>query len=134
MNPETKKESEDIRQIVISVPFLEILAPTLTISQPVEGTTYGNGAISVEGTTTNAKTVTLTTAFLGEEGSTATPKPGSSPAPGPTRTIDVAEDQLVRVPAAGADHGPLGDHGHRHVRAGPDRDADPEHHGRLQRA
>ena len=29
VNPETKKESEDIRQVVINVPFLEILAPTL---------------------------------------------------------------------------------------------------------
>lgn len=98
VNPETKKESDEVRQIVISVPFLEILAPTLTVTQPVEATTYGNGAISVEGTTANAKTVTVTTAYLGEEGSTATPKPGSSPAPGPTRTIDVAEDGSFEFP------------------------------------
>ena len=37
VNPETKKESEDTRQVVITVPFPEILAPTLTVSQPVEG-------------------------------------------------------------------------------------------------
>jgi hypothetical protein len=98
VNPETKKESDEIRQVVINVPFLEILAPTLTVTQPVEATTYGNGAISVEGTTANAKTVTVTTAYLGEEGSTATPEPGASPAPGPTRTISVAGDGSFEFP------------------------------------
>jgi cytoskeletal protein RodZ len=91
VNPETKKESEDTRQVVITVPFPEILAPTLTVSQPVEGTTYSNGAIAVEGTTTNATTVTFTTAFLGADAS-ATPRPGSSPTPGPRQTVDVAEE------------------------------------------
>jgi cytoskeletal protein RodZ len=98
VNPETKKESEDVRQVVINVPFLEILAPTLTVTQPVEATTYGNGAISVAGTTTNAKTVTVTTAFLGAEGASATPKPGSSPAPGPNRTVNVAGDGSFEFP------------------------------------
>jgi cytoskeletal protein RodZ len=98
VNPETKKESDDTRQVVITVPFLEILAPTLTVSQPVEATTYGNGAIAVSGTTTNAETVTLTTAFLGLEGSSATPKPGSSATPGPNRTVNVADDGSFEFP------------------------------------
>jgi cytoskeletal protein RodZ len=92
VNPETKKESEDTRQVVITVPFPEILAPTLTVSQPVEGTTYSNGAIAVEGTATNATTVTLTTAFMGAEGTDATPKPGASGAPGPNQTVEIADD------------------------------------------
>src|SRR5215212_3426175 len=92
VNPETKKESEETRQVVITVPFSDVLAPTLTLSQPVEGTTYGNGAIAVEGTATNAKSVKLTTQFLGAADSSATPKPGSSGAPGPNQTTDVADD------------------------------------------
>ena len=47
------------------MPFLVFQAPTLVVTQPVEGTTYGNGAIAIEGTTTNAKTVTVKAAFLG---------------------------------------------------------------------
>jgi cytoskeletal protein RodZ len=98
VNPETKKESEDVRQVVINVPFLEILAPTLTVTQPVEATTYGNGAISVAGTTTNAKTVSVTTAYLGAEGASETPAPGESPAPGPNRTVSVAGDGSFEFP------------------------------------
>ena len=98
VNPETKKESEETRQIVINVPFEQILAPTLTIAQPVDATTYSNGAITVAGTTTNAASVTLTTGFLGAAGSSATPEPGSSPKPGPTRTIDVADDGSFEFP------------------------------------
>ena len=98
VNPETKKESEDVRQVVINVPFLEILAPTLTVTQPVEATTYGNGAITVAGTTTNATTVTVTTAYLGAEGASATSEPGSSPEPGPNRTVNVADDGSFELP------------------------------------
>ena len=98
VNPETKKESEDVRQVVINVPFLEILAPTLTVTQPVEATTYGNGAISVTGTTTNATTVSVTTAYLGAEGASATPEPGASAEPGPNRTVNVAGDGTFEFP------------------------------------
>jgi cytoskeletal protein RodZ len=98
VNLETKKESEDVRQVVINVPFIEILAPTLTVTQPVEATTYGNGAISVAGTTTNAKSVTVTTAFLGAVRASATQDPGSSPAPGPNSTVNVAGDGSFEFP------------------------------------
>lgn len=98
VNPETKKESEDVRQVVINVPFLEILAPTLTVTQPVEATTYANGAIAIAGTTTNATTVTVTTAYLGAAGASATPEPGSSPKPGPSRTVNVADDNSFELP------------------------------------
>src|SRR5262249_34343804 len=56
VNPETGKVAETPRTVVITVPFLEVLAPTLTLTSPVDGTKYGNGAIAVQGTTTNAKT------------------------------------------------------------------------------
>ena len=105
LNPETGKSSETPRTVIITVPFLEILAPTLLVAQPVDGTTYGNGAIAVEGTTTNAVTVTVTTQFLGTglapsaapAGSAA---PGASPAaPGaPGTTVNVAADGSFTLP------------------------------------
>jgi cytoskeletal protein RodZ len=118
INPETGKASESPRTVVITVPFLVFQAPTLTVTQPVEGTTYGNGAIAVEGTTTNAKTVSVTAAFLGTDvtgGASPTPAPtaapptaapgssgapGSSPGatPGPGATVDVQEDGTFAAP------------------------------------
>jgi len=98
VNPETGKEAETPRTVVITVPFLVIQAPTLTVTQPVDGTTYGNGAIAVSGTTTNAKTVTVITSFQGNAPgapkATATPTlgPGASGAPPGGTTIDVAND------------------------------------------
>jgi cytoskeletal protein RodZ len=108
VNPETGKTSEETRTVVITVPFLEILAPTLTVSQPVEGTTFTNGAITVEGTATNASTVTIVTTFLGADVAGAVPSltppattapgasPGASAAPG--TTIDVADDGTFAFP------------------------------------
>jgi cytoskeletal protein RodZ len=82
LNPETGKSSESPRKVIITVPFLQIQAPTLLVTQPVEGTTYGNGAIAVEGTTTNAATVTVTTRFLGSDLAGAGGSPGpATPAP-----------------------------------------------------
>ena len=115
LNPETGKTSEAPRTVVITVPFLVFQAPTLVVTQPVEGTTYGNGAIAIEGTTTNAKTVTVKAAFLGADaGGSATPSPavtpGASAAPGaspgaspgatpdPGTTVDVAADGSFALP------------------------------------
>ena len=102
-NPETGKAAETPREVVITVPFLEFQAPTLAITNPVEGTSYGNGAIAVEGTTTNAKTVTVTAAFLGTAGG---PAPAASGAPTATRgpgarpgtTVEVADDGTFAFP------------------------------------
>jgi cytoskeletal protein RodZ len=99
-NPETGKEAETPREVVITVPFLEFQAPTLTISNPVEGTTYGNGAIAVEGTTTNAETVTVTATFLGAAAGAPnpSPKPKGSPATTPATTVKVADDGSYSFP------------------------------------
>lgn len=111
LNAETGKTSETPRTVVITVPFLVFQAPTLVVTQPVEGTTYGNGAIAIEGTTTNAKTVTVKAAFLGSELApsappTAAPTVAPSAAPGaspgatsdPGTTVDVAEDGTFTLP------------------------------------
>jgi len=91
VNTETGKEAETPRTVVITVPFLVFQAPTLTVTQPVEGTTYGNGAIAVEGTTTNAQTVMATATFLGAA-------PG---APAPARTPPPASPRASAEPAKG---------------------------------
>lgn len=117
INPETGKSSETPRTVMITVPFLVIQAPTLVVLQPVDGTTYGNGAIAIEGTTTNAKSVTVVATFLGPgvsgAGATAapptappptaapgTPGPGATPGatPDPGTTIDVADDGSFAFP------------------------------------
>jgi cytoskeletal protein RodZ len=111
LNPETGKSSETPRTVVITVPFLVFQAPTLVVTQPVDGTTYGNGAIAIEGTTTNATTVTVKAAFLGAEltgGASPAPAatPGASQAPGaspgatpePGTTVPVAADGSFTLP------------------------------------
>jgi cytoskeletal protein RodZ len=117
INPETGKSSETPRTVMITVPFLMIQAPTLVVAQPIDGTTYGNGAIAIEGTTTNAKTVKVTATFLGSDASGAaatpapatpaptaapagTPAPGATPGatPAPGTTIDVAADGSFSFP------------------------------------
>ena len=104
VNPETGKEAETPRTVVITVPFLVFQAPTLTVSQPVEGTTYGNGAIAVSGTTTNAETVSVTATFQGSApgapAATAapTPAPGASGQPAEGTTINVADDGSFEFP------------------------------------
>jgi cytoskeletal protein RodZ len=105
-DPETGKQAESPRTIVINVPFFAIQTPTLTVSQPVDGTTYQNGAIPVEGTTMNATSVNVTATYLGPAGSATvapspTPKPraspGSSAPPGGT-TVAVADDGSFSTP------------------------------------
>jgi cytoskeletal protein RodZ len=118
LDPETGKHAEAPKQLIINVPYLVIQAPTLTISQPQDGTTFENGAIPVEGTTTNAAKVVVRATWLGpSDGSTppptieptptavpdpsATPAPEASPVP-PTVpdgiTVAVASDGSFTTP------------------------------------
>ena len=48
-DPETGKNAEKPVDIFITVPFPDVLAPTLTVDQPAEGATFENGAIPVQG-------------------------------------------------------------------------------------
>jgi cytoskeletal protein RodZ len=117
-SPDTGKQADQPRQLVITVPFAAVETPTLTVTQPVDGATYSNGAIPVQGTTTNASTVTISaqrvTATPGGSPApghtpsptpkpTATPKPGSSPVPGGSQppagtTIPVEQDGSFSMP------------------------------------
>ena len=63
----------------------EVEAPTLAVDQPAEGATYENGAIPVQGRTTNATTVVVSAAYSGPPRPAAavgTAEPGASPAHG----------------------------------------------------
>lgn len=91
LDPETGKHAESVQQIIIKVPYLVIQAPTLTVSQPQDGTTYENGAIPVEGITSNAKDVVVAATYLGPpDGSIPAPTPTPVPTPTPTPTPTLA--------------------------------------------
>ncbi len=86
VDPETGKPTETPQKVIIKVPYLVIQAPTLTVSQPQDGTTYENGAIPIEGTTTNARDIVVAATYLGPPGSTVdvTPAPSDAAVPAPT--------------------------------------------------
>jgi cytoskeletal protein RodZ len=86
VDPETGKRSENKVNLVITVPFLTIEAPTLTVDQPADGATYENGAIPVQGRTTNAKSVVVSATYSGpvearggSGGATTAPPPKPAP-------------------------------------------------------
>ncbi len=79
LDPDTGKHSEATLRLFITVPFLVIEAPTLTVDQPSEGATFENGAIPVAGTATNADSVVVAASYLGPTG--PVPAKGATPAP-----------------------------------------------------
>ncbi len=102
LDPETGKEAETPARVFITVPFLVIEAPTLTVDSPAEGAQFENGAIPVKGMTTNAVTVTVSANLVADATGTptATPDPSASPGPpavGPV-TVDVGTDGSFDTP------------------------------------
>jgi hypothetical protein len=100
VDPETGREAEDRRVIQINVPFLVVQAPTLTLGQPVEGTTYENGAIPVEGATTNASSVEVAATWLA-------PATAGGPPLGPGASAPVVAPVAVGVKEDGTFASPL---------------------------
>jgi cytoskeletal protein RodZ len=101
IDPDTGKRSEETIRLFISVPFLRIEAPTLTVDQPAEGTSFENGAIPVAGRATNAASVVVSANYIGPsvpvvEGA-ASPEPPAVPVPDPV-TLEVAEDGSFSTP------------------------------------
>ncbi len=84
VDPDTGKRAEQTVKIFITVPFVVIEAPRLTVDSPAEGSEFQNGAIPVNGTTSNAASVSMLATRLGDPGSTPAPtvKPGPSASPG----------------------------------------------------
>ena len=97
-DPATGKQAEAPVERVITVPFRVIEAPTLTVDQPADGATYENGAIPIQGRTTNAGTVVVTAAYTGPattSGKAPTPPPPPKPAP---VSVVVDEDGTFNAP------------------------------------
>jgi hypothetical protein len=91
VDPETGKKSEDTAQIVITVPlpFADIETPRLSLDQPTDGATFENGAIPVQGTTSNATSVSVTATY---EGPPAGAPAVAGPTPVPPAPISVPVD------------------------------------------
>ncbi len=109
VDPETGKQSETTARVFITVPFLVIEAPTLTLDSPADEARFENGAIPVKGSTTNATSVTVAAEWLGpSDGQPAPPAPSAAASPdasaapeGPTVTpvtVDVADDGSFETP------------------------------------
>ena len=96
-DPDTGKHAETPAMVVITVPVSEIEAPTFTIDQPAEGTTFENGAIPVRGTAVNATTILVSASYDGPVGGAPSPSkappsgPAAGPAPAPI-TVTVGAD------------------------------------------
>lgn len=98
---ETGKEAENPQRVFITVPFLVIEAPTLTLSSPADGAKFENGAIPIQGTTTNAVSVEVAAQWVGPADGQPAGSPAASPAAGPTVrpvTVEVAEDGSFQTP------------------------------------
>jgi cytoskeletal protein RodZ len=100
IDPDTGKHSDTTVRIFITVPFLQIEAPTLAVDQPSEGASFQNGAIPVAGKATNATSVIVGATWVGSSGP-ATPAGQSTPPP-PTKpaevTVPVAQDGTFSTP------------------------------------
>lgn len=100
-DPETGKVAERPVQVLINVPFSVVAAPTLTVDSPADGATYENGAVPVEGRTTNAVKVTVEAAYVGPATDAPQPSAGPSPSPPPApapQTTAPADDGTFSVP------------------------------------
>jgi hypothetical protein len=91
-DPDTGKHAEQTAQVVITVPSAQIEVPTLTVDQPADGATFENGAIPVQGMTTNATGVTVKATFDGPvEGTPVVAGASAPPGPAPVNvTVDDA--------------------------------------------
>ena len=98
LDPDTGKSSEETIRLFLTVPFLVSESPTLTLDQPAEGATFENGAIPVQGRTTNAKSVVVSAAYVGPvDGKAATGAKDAPKAPKPV-TVKVGEDGAFSTP------------------------------------
>ena len=109
VDPETGKSADEPVPLFITVPLPAFQTATLNVDQPTDGATFQNGAIPVQGSTTNAASVTVSAAYVGPVGAATvarTPTPGTSPSasPSPTpaapaaQTVTPATDGTFSVP------------------------------------
>ncbi|MEI7744037.1 MAG: helix-turn-helix domain-containing protein [Chloroflexota bacterium] len=112
IDPETGKSAEQTPRFILTVPFLVIEAPTLNVESPAEGAQFENGAIPVRGTTSNAKTVSITayqtaTADGTPVGPLPSASPGASADPSAAPPANVTGPVTVDVASDGSFDSPL---------------------------
>ncbi|MBA2701829.1 MAG: helix-turn-helix domain-containing protein [Chloroflexi bacterium] len=89
LDPQTGKPSEGSVALFITVPVLVTEPPTLSVEQPVQGATFENGAIPVQGKATNATSVIARAVYAGP--TTVSSGPASpAPTPGPPAPVSAA--------------------------------------------
>ncbi len=98
LDPDTGKRSEETLRLYITVPFLVTESPTLTLDQPAEGATFENGAIPVQGKTTNAKSVVVTAAYVGPADTKAKSQKAKPPTVPKPVTVKVGDDGGFSTP------------------------------------
>ena len=90
-DPSTGKEAESPIEIVITVPFAQIAAPTLELTSPENGLSVENGAIPVRGRTTDATSVSMSAVYVGPAPGQET-APATTPAALPPAAVELADD------------------------------------------
>jgi len=91
VDPSTGSAAESPVEIVITVPFTQVAAPTLELASPEAGLSVENGAIPVRGTTTDATSVSMSAVYLGPAPGQAA-APATTPAAIPPATVTLADD------------------------------------------
>ena len=136
-DPSTGKEAEKPMEIVITVPFTQVAAPTLELTSPEDGLSVENGAIPVRGTATDATSVSVSAAYVGRapgQGKTPSPTPASIPAAKVTvakdgtfaTAVDLTEGRWTITVTAAGEQGKLDDaHAERHRGLQGDHGRDP---------
>ena len=109
VDPKTGKAAEHPVELLITVPFNPVVAPTLTVASPADGATFQNGAIPVTGDATDATSVDISAAFAGKApGEAPAPSAATTPAP-PAPDRGRARRRRVVRGQPGPDHRSLGD-------------------------
>ena len=98
LDPETGKPAENPARVVITVPFVQIETPVLTVKSPVDGASFENGAIPVSGAATNAVSVAVKASYLGP----AAGEPGARPAASAKPAASASPKPSASAPAAPA--------------------------------
>jgi cytoskeletal protein RodZ len=97
-DPATGKHSDETAQVVITLPFPQIEVPTLTVDQPADGTTLENGAIPVQGTATNATSVSIRATYDGPPAGAPANSGGSAPSAPAQIDLPIGDDGTFSTP------------------------------------
>ena len=100
VDPDTGKHSDETMHVFITVPFLQVEAPKLTVDQPADEASFANGAIPLAGKVTNATSVVVAAKWLGSSGPPGAPgQPTPAPPPKPAdATVPVGDDGAFSAP------------------------------------